>query len=615
MDRVEANYVFGLDIGTRTCVGTVGYQEDDGAFVVVAQVIKEHTTRAVLEGQIHDVVAVTQMVKDIKEQLEEQTGEELKFVSIAAAGRVLETRKVVVTQDLPEETVVTKDHIHSLDSLAVSKAYEEMGGEHQFYCVGYSVIDYYLNGYSMSTIESHKANKIGVEIMATFLPDEVVNSLYMAVEQAGLKVINLTLEPLAAIRVAIPENFRLLNIALLDVGAGTSDISIARDGGIVAFGMMPLAGDEITEAIARNYLIDFKQAEHVKTSIHKKKKMSFKDIMGTKVSVTKEDIEAVTREAIEAITTKIADKIIEINGGKTVSAVFVIGGGGKMPGFVEGLTEHLGLPEGRVAIRGAEVLKDVRFIPEGIRKDSTLVTPIGICLSYYDENNRFIQVSVNGEMIKLFDTHQTTVMDAVIQAGFGKESIFPVRGKKLTFTIDGTERVINGSSGSPGVVKCNGKVTSLNELVHQYDQIEIKVATKGMDAHIMTGDLVNLSADEQLEYILVNGDEVSENTPVREGDEVIIRTSIIRKEPKIEVKTVEQHVDNKSDQGIFVSVNAQPVELKGKDSYIFVDILDVYPFDLSQAKGVRLKTTVNGMACDFTKDIHDGDIVEMIWEG
>lgn len=55
-------------------------------------------------------------------------------------------------------------------------------------------------------------------------------------------MVNLTLEPIAAIQVAIPEMYRMLNIALVDVGAGTSDISVTRDGSIIAYGMIPIAG-------------------------------------------------------------------------------------------------------------------------------------------------------------------------------------------------------------------------------------------------------------------------------------------------------------------------------------------------------------------------------------
>ena len=55
--------------------------------------------------------------------------------------------------------------------------------------------------------------------------------------------------------IAIPEQYRLLNICLVDVGAGTSDICITKDGSIVAYGMIPLAGDEITEKLQRIILL------------------------------------------------------------------------------------------------------------------------------------------------------------------------------------------------------------------------------------------------------------------------------------------------------------------------------------------------------------------------
>ena len=58
--------VFGLDIGTRSIVGTVGYKEGD-KFVVVAQKVKEHETRAMLDGQIHDIEKVGISIRQVKE--------------------------------------------------------------------------------------------------------------------------------------------------------------------------------------------------------------------------------------------------------------------------------------------------------------------------------------------------------------------------------------------------------------------------------------------------------------------------------------------------------------------------------------------------------------------
>ena len=65
------DFVFGLDIGTRNVVGTVGYQTEDG-FHVIAQCVREHQTRAMLDGQIHDIGRVGATIREVKEVLEQQ---------------------------------------------------------------------------------------------------------------------------------------------------------------------------------------------------------------------------------------------------------------------------------------------------------------------------------------------------------------------------------------------------------------------------------------------------------------------------------------------------------------------------------------------------------------
>ena len=139
----------------------------------------------------------------------------------------------------------------------------ESDERNQYYCVGYSVINYYLNGYMISKLTGHKGKTAGAEILATFLPLTVVDSLYSVVNRTGLEVSSLTLEPIAAINVAIAPDLRLLNLALVDIGAGTSDIALTKEGSVFAYAMAPIAGDEITERISQQYLVDFATAEKI----------------------------------------------------------------------------------------------------------------------------------------------------------------------------------------------------------------------------------------------------------------------------------------------------------------------------------------------------------------
>ena len=534
MTKLPQQLVFGLDIGTRSIVGTVGYKNNERGFVIVAQSIRFHETRAMMDGQIHDIEKVAETIGVVKRELEQKIDRKLTEVCIAAAGRVLKTVETSCELEFEEDTLIDAEHIRTLVAGGIEKAYAQIKSENSdeiFSCVGHTVVRYFLNGFLMTNLESHKGKKISADIIATFLPQEVVESLYAAVEKAGLEVADMTLEPIAAINVAIPGNYRLLNIALVDVGAGTSDICVTKDGSIVAYGMIPKAGDSITESLMQAYLVDFDSAEKIKIATGKKKDISYKDIMGTKLKVSAEAVKETAEPVVLDIASKVADKIIELNGGKPVSAVFVVGGGGKFPTFIPLLADKLGIPKERVALRGAEVLDFVTFPEDGFAKDSTLVTPIGICLNYYEAKNNIIFVTLNKERIKLYDNGKTAVMDAAAKVGFPNDRLFARTGKALNFTFNGERRMARGEMGDAAIIKVNGKLASISTIIGNHDEITIKDSTAGRPAKLTIGDLkeaqgkmvFNINGKEvrMPRLFLANGRSVSPDYKIQDGDSIV----------------------------------------------------------------------------------------------
>lgn len=743
------NNVFGLDIGTRNVVGTVGYQTDDKEFVVAAQYVREHETRAMLDGQIHDIGRVAKTIKEVKDELEKQTGQPLEEVCIAAAGRVLKTVTTHVEYEYAQETVVTGEDVHTLNLLGIEKAQEALkevnDTSYKFYCVGYSTVKFFLNDEVFISLEGHKANKIGEDIIVTFLPEDVVDGLYAAVGQAGLSVANMTLEPIAAINVAIPENYRMLNIALVDVGAGTSDISITRDGSIIAYGMIPHAGDELTEVIVQHFLVDFNMAESIKLQSTTSDKVTYKDIMSIEHTIPAEDVWEVVAPVVENIAQEVSAKIRELNGDKTVSACFVVGGGGKIHGFTQKLAEGLDLPQERVALRGEEVLGEVIFEQEDITKDPLLVTPIGICLNYYDQKNNFIMVRFNGERIKLYDNNRLTIVDAALQAGFPNDELFPKRGTPINFTVNGVARLVRGEAGEGAVVTMNGKPASINTPLEPNSEIVIEPSTAGEAAvykisqldeynHSVITFVINGRRVSCPRFVQVNGELEPEDYSIKENDvietrnyytvrqiaqfmDLVIDTdqmifvnneeadldTLVYENFSVEWKTDEYgvaRIDNntyndtqESDTGadtndasalaepdanstesdntvtrtseqmmnqvldelhddfakeaeasavpenelpeselpkndiqeeiqeedsskntITVIVNGEPVELSGKDTYIFVDIFTHISFDLQAGKGRAIATVINGRDAQFSEELHEGDQIELYWK-
>ena len=540
----QGQLIFGLDIGTRSIVGTVGYL-NGGKFHVLAQRSKEHETRAMLDGQIHDIGKVGETISQVKEQLEEDLGRELTDVCIAAAGRVLRTVTTYVEHTFENDREIMQEDVYSLCTMGVEKAYEEFQNSNtdtdmKFYCVGYTPMRYYMNGYQMGNLEGHKAKSIAVDLIATVLPDDVVDGLYKAVEFAGLHVANLTLEPIAAIQVAIPEKFRMLNMALVDVGAGTSDISITKEGTITAYGMIPVAGDSLTDILVQHCLVEFETAEQIKRKCRTQEIIEYEDIMGLPQTITAGEVLELLDPEIERMTQMVSDTIKELNGDKPVSAVFVVGGGGMVPGYTEKLAAKLGIVKERVAIRGQEVMQTIVFELENARKDAMMVTPIGICLSYYVQSNNFIFVEFNGERVKLYDNGKLSVTDAAMQMQFPNDQLFPRRGEALLFTVNGKSRMVRGEQGEAAVIRVNDEEADMYTRVHNGDRIVVTPSTEGEPAVLEIGKLPELG-DALRVYVNgrqislpktaeVNGHRENEFYRIRPNDDIRIQNSYTVKE-------------------------------------------------------------------------------------
>lgn len=675
--RYKGQLVFGLDIGTRSIVGTVGYKSGD-RFVVVAQRTKEHETRAMLDGQIHDIQKVADTIADVKQQLETAIGRKLTEVCIAAAGRVLRTVTTHVEYPFSADREINREDVYGLIAAGVEKAYQEFLDSQneedvKFYCVGHSVVRFYLNGYPMGNLEGHKARTIGIDLIATFLPDDVVDGLYKAVELAGLNVSSLTLEPIAAIQLAIPERFRMLNIALLDVGAGTSDISITNDGCILAYGMIPMAGDLLTETIAKHCLVDFATAEQIKRDAGMMEEISYMDIMLLPQKITSEEVKRITSDVINEMASRAAEKIKELNGDKAVSAVFVVGGGGKMPGYTEAIAEKLGIAKERVALRGEEVMQQIVF-EEEVVKDSLLVTPIGICLNFYEQSNNFIFVNFNETRIKIYDNNKLTVADAAMQAQFPNDGLFPKRGSALNFTVNGKQKMARGQLGETAVITVNGEPADINTPIHANDVIKVVESTAGEPGHMTIGELPEITEtlgifvnEKKVEvprfasvgkvlqsgyYEIQEGDEIEilnyytvsqivefmdvildphmnvyvnnmladQDTPVYENFSVVWTLENIPNSTDTYLNSEDAYPEAedaypeaKDEKMLHLMVNQQPVTLKGKSEYVFVDVFEEIDFDLTKPKGKGIVTNLNGRPAQYMEPLHEGDIIEIYW--
>ncbi len=525
-DTLPDQAIFALDIGTRSIIGMVGMPDGDRIHIVAIE-RADHTKRAMIDGQIEDIDQVAKIAGQVKEKLEKKLGCRLSKVCVAAAGRALRTESVTYEMELSSAQKIDAESVSRLEAGAISEAEktfmnkEGKESDRQFYLVGYTVSRYYLDNYIISNLIDHHGRVLKADIIATFLPTEVVESLYAAMHKIDLEVASLTLEPIAAINAAIPQNIRLLNLAMVDIGAGTSDIAVCRDGSVTGYTMAILAGDEITETIMKKYLVDFDAAEKIKSEIDEAEEIHFTDILGFEQVITRDDIFECIKEASSRLCEEISAKILEVNGG-VPSAVFLAGGGSRLSGLKEGIIEHLKIDSKRVAIAGNN-FKINAYSDEYDLEHPEYATPLGIVISAgFNIVNESFCVTLNERPAKLFRRGSFTVMDVLMMNGYNYQDMIGRSGQNLVVSVNGKRTIFYGEKAEPSVLKLNGEEAQLSDPVHADDWIVFIPARHGKSASAMLFDV----AEPGKNGVLVNGEAVNENIPLKSGDSIVIENLI-----------------------------------------------------------------------------------------
>ena len=531
--------LFALDIGTRSVVGLVGKTEN-GVIKLIASDREEHHTRAMLDGQIHDVQEVAGVLATVKARLEISTGP-LTRVAVAAAGRALCTLRASAELETASRGTLTLDDERSLELAAVQAAQAELATSGtiadpaSYYCVGYSVVSFTLDSGRIKSLIGQRGKRAGIEVIATFLPRQVIDSLQSAIQAVGLEMSTLTLEPIAAINALIPSTMRHLNLVLVDVGAGTSDVAITRDGSVIAYGMVPFAGDEITETISQQFLLDFNVAETVKRQLGgKSKKLAFTDVLGTAYKMPAKDIIAAMTPKVGELAQAIAAEIITLN---TVppQAVLLVGGGALTPLLPEALAQALDIPQARVAIRRPDSMEGFTGIPAELCTPDA-VTPLGILKLAGGRALNFINIFVNKRPIRLFNLSRLTVADALLAAGIDIRALRGRPGMALTITVNGETRFIAGSHGTPGQVLLNSQPAQLTGALHDQDILEVTLGTDGTEPRPLLAEIIKVPEPLPIRVdgknytvsppVTVNGQPAAMDTVLCDRDQIVSPSSL-----------------------------------------------------------------------------------------
>ena len=676
----QGEKIFALDIGTRTVVGILGEISGD-KYHIIDCVSVPHTKRAMVDGQIEDIKQVAKIVAEVKTQIEERNSITIKTAAIAAAGRALRTVRVTKDFDVSEREILTPELVSSMEMETIQQAQtqideETKGGKTLFYCVGHNVVNYRLDDYKIISLDGHKGNSASIDMVVAFLPSIVVEGLYAVLDINGLEVKNLTLEPIAAMNAIIPQEIRLINIALVDIGAGTSDIAVSKDGSIVAYAMATIAGDEITEDIIRSFLVDFNTAEKMKRDLDTGDDIEYRDIFGMSRKIKRDELLAKMTPSVEALASTISDTILAVNGAAP-QAVFLVGGGSLTKGLVKLLSERLGIDENHVAVGGSQFLKNVET--DGLKLGAEFITPIGIGITAASDGGYdFSVITLNGEKIRVFDTKNMSVYELLSLAGYRSSEIMGHSGRNLAFALNGNRVLLKGGSMTPAVITVNGKSASLTTRVTQGDNVVLVPALSGENAHsslseavdykkynggyvhigdrrlpfglkvfvngevkspdyeiqpldeISTGGILTLgdllySIEDELSdigEILLNGKREDVTCLLHDGDRLSLSSGASQNHPEA-AKAAQQKEAAKPQENAPSAGNSVTLLLNGKyvtlpntgrdEPHKFLELLTLIKYDTSTPKS-DIVITLNGVSASFNSPLKDGDRAVVSWK-
>ena len=524
--------IFALDIGTRSVIGIVADKTPAGLKIIATERM-EHKTRAMEDGQIHDVPQVASVIDTVKKALIKKVGP-LKSAAVAAAGRALYT--MTASADMEFSGIITPEQERSLDFAGVQAAQAQLATSgtvedlSNYYCVGYSTIKYELDGTKLKTLVGQRGRVASATVIATFLPRQVIDSMHSALQSVKLEMHALTLEPIAAINVLIPPTMRHLNLVLVDIGAGTSDVAITRNGSVIAYGMVPQAGDEITDALSQQFLLDFNVAEKLKRDAAVGKQCKFADIMGMEYDLAASDVLKPILPNIHNLAEAIVKQILDLNGNEPPQAIILVGGGAMTPHLSEYVSEIIRLSTNRVAVRHPEKIDGIIEIPAELQL-SDAVTPLGILKIASLNTLHFLRVYVNDTEYSLFNFRDLNVSDALLNAGIALNKLNGRPGLGVMLKLNGENKFIPGSMGTMAQLVLDGEPATLDTPIQDGCHIEVTAGKDGSVPELTIEDILDIPPaysvfinDKETSItsqFTINGQLAQPGQLLHDGDEII----------------------------------------------------------------------------------------------
>lgn len=385
----------GLDIGTTKIVAMIGKKNEYGKLEILG--VGKSKSLGVHRGVVNNITQTIQSIQAAISEAENNSGYRINDVVVGIAGQHIRSIQHTdyISRKNPEEVIGEYDieqltcQVQNLSMLPGEEIIHALPQE--FKIDGQSEI---LEPIGMYGARVESSFHIVVGQAAS------IRNLGRCVKNAGLELTGLTLEPLASADAVLSEEEKEAGVALIDIGGGTTDLAVFKNGVIRHTAVIPFGGNVITEDIKEGCSIIEKQAELLKTRFGsawpgENKDNEIVSIPGLRGREPKEISLKNLSKIIHARVVEIIEQVyaeIKLYGHdepkkKLIAGIVLTGGGSQLQHikqlveYITGMDTRIGYPNEHLAGNSSEELSSplyatsVGLVMESLRNQTNSATP------------------------------------------------------------------------------------------------------------------------------------------------------------------------------------------------------------------------------------------------
>ena len=431
----QTNISVGLDIGTTKIVALVGKKNEFNKVEILG--MGKSKSLGVHRGVVNNITQTIQSIQQAVEDAIINSKQEINDVVVGIAGQHIRSiqHSDYITRENPEE-VINDEDIQQL----IQQVYKlvMLPGEEIIHVLPQ---EYKVDGQGeiKEPIGMH-GGRLEANFHVVVGQVSSIKNIGRCIKSAGLNMENITLEPLASSEAVLSFEEKEAGVALIDIGGGTTDLAIFKDGIIRHTAVIPFGGNVITEDIKEGCSIIEKQAELLKTKFGsawpgENRDTEIVSIPGLQGRDPKEISLKTLSKIINARVVEIIEQVfLEIkNYGhneqkKKLIAGIVLTGGGSQLKHLKQLVEYITGMDTRVGYPSEHLAGDT----QDTVSSPLFATAVGLLMNALEHSNPSDVVSVNENIDEETQEGDTPVKDINI----ARKSILDRFGERLKEFLD-----------------------------------------------------------------------------------------------------------------------------------------------------------------------------------